>query len=1122
MKTKRLLSLFVGILCLSTALALPTKSGKLLQGYAIALSGEDIKYESHVPDVDQAKIVRTTKQSKPIEWQSQSIESNEVGTVTFAFITGVSNILPGKSSPSFDLYMENEKLLSFKITSDTHWEVKGEKQSEFAFEQYYKDSRDDRFGYTFLTIPAKYLPKNKAVSFKIVGAADGVNNWVMIFKSPVENSLKVVSTPTILKGSNKQVLKVFYSHLGKPSAIQLKYGDKVLKKQAQFGINSFEITVDPVQTVSKLDLTLINKQETLKQSVDLIPVKEWQVNFVQHTHTDIGYTRPQHEILSEHIRFIDYALDYCDLTDNYPEDAKFRWTCETAWSVSEYLRTRPKSQIDRLKKRIKEGRIEVTAMYFNYDELPGEQDLAFSLYPLKEFKKEGIPVQTAMQNDVNGIAWNFSELFPDLGVKYVVMGTHGHKALISFDKPTAFWWESPSGKKTLTYRAEHYNHGNFLQVEKGNFEMFEKRMLDYLNLLAEKQYPHRIASVQYSGYFTDNSPPSTAGSDMIRKWNEKYAFPKLRMAVASEFMETIEKEYGSDLQTYRAAWPDWWTDGFGSAAREAAIYRYAQSDVISNQISLSLAKVLGAEIPSTIKGEMDEANKALLFYGEHTFGFHGSIWDPFGKETMEQRSHKGAYAWESYRRSRPIGETALGLLQTYAPRYKDRAGIVVYNPLNWEYTGATTIYADHEVLPINKKTVIRDERGAEVKMQIVRSYADASYWTLWVDKAPALGSKSYTIEVLNEAPKSYAESKDEINVIENQWYRINLDLDKGVVKEWFDKELSRNLISADSEWKMGELIYERDDKRGALDMFKAGNFTRFSPTNVKYLGFYEGDIWDTYKFIGTSPAGMGEDNFTFELRVYKAVKQVNFTYRLKKKQVTDPEAVYVSFPFELTNGKIFFDVPGGTIEAGVDQIPGSTNDWNTVQNFASVRNANSQIVLGSKEIPLMQFGNINLGRFKAGATPETNHIFTWPMNNYWVTNFNADQHGEFEWTYYLTSSTDSSIEYATKFGWNNRIPLPNRVIPAGVSNNNKPIDNSILSIKPTTVLLVNMTPVENENAVILHLREIGGKDSMLDISSSFAKSLQVKECNPLGEELETPTKVNIKAWENKFVKVKLK
>ncbi|MBK7410025.1 MAG: hypothetical protein IPJ40_19425 [Saprospirales bacterium] len=100
-------------------------------------------------------------------------------------------------------------------------------------------------------------------------------------------------------------------------------------------------------------------------SVFVGAVAEWTIYLVQHSHTDIGYTRPQTEILPEHLRYIDYALDYCDQTDDYPDNAKFRWTCEASWAVREYLESRPETQIDRLLKRIKEGRIEVTRACFS-------------------------------------------------------------------------------------------------------------------------------------------------------------------------------------------------------------------------------------------------------------------------------------------------------------------------------------------------------------------------------------------------------------------------------------------------------------------------------------------------------------------------------------------------------------------------------------------------------------------------------------------------------------------------------------------------------------------------------------------------------------------------------------
>ena len=171
------------------------------------------------------------------------------------------------------------------------------------------------------------------------------------------------------------------------------------------GNNRILLTFPSVTKPSIVTLTvMIDENKAEKYAVTLVPPKKWQIYFVQHSHTDIGYTRPQSEILAEHMRYIDYALDYCDQTDALPDDAKFRWTCESAWVTREFLRSRPASQIERFKKRIAEGRIEVTGMYANMAEISDENVMYDFLQPLKEFNKLGIGVKTAMQNDVNGIA----------------------------------------------------------------------------------------------------------------------------------------------------------------------------------------------------------------------------------------------------------------------------------------------------------------------------------------------------------------------------------------------------------------------------------------------------------------------------------------------------------------------------------------------------------------------------------------------------------------------------------------------------------------------------------------------------------------------------------------------
>ena len=227
----------------------------------------------------------------------------------------------------------------------------------------------------------------------------------------------------------------------------------------------------------------------------VVPPRKWTVYLTQHTHTDIGYTRPQTEILPEHLRYIDYALDYCDATDSLPDDARFRWTCETSWAVRQYLSDRPAAQIARLKQRVREGRIEICGLLLNMSEIATENSLAALVRPVRAITEEfGIPIRTAMQNDVNGAGWCLPDYFNGIGIRYLSMGINKTRSLLPFDKPTCFWWESPSGKRVLAYRSDHYMTANFWGVEKGDAGLIQPKVAEYLTSLEQQPIsvrPHR-------------------------------------------------------------------------------------------------------------------------------------------------------------------------------------------------------------------------------------------------------------------------------------------------------------------------------------------------------------------------------------------------------------------------------------------------------------------------------------------------------------------------------------------------------------------------------------------------------------------------------------------------------
>ena len=903
--------------------------------------------------------------------------------------------------------------------------------------------------------------------------------WVTAVPASSE-SIRTRAVPALYRtaGGLKQEVQVIIEHQGVSTQATVNFNGQVKNIRLSEGENICSFELDEIKNEQQIPLSVSYAGDTHQSAVTVKPVRHWQVNMVQHTHTDIGYTRSQMEILAEHLRYIDYALDYCDATDQYPDDAKFRWTCEIAWAVSEYLKCRPAEQVARLKKRVKEGRIELATMYLNFDELPDEQTLAASLYPLKQFREAGLRAEVAMQNDVNGIGWCFSEYFADAGVKYVNMGTHGHRALICFDKPTVFWWESPSGKKILTYRAEHYNQGNFWGVETGDFNRFETRVLDYLDQMEAKDYPFDIVAAQHSGYFTDNAPPSTRSCEMVKRWNEKYEWPKMRTAVASELFKEVETNYADRIQTIRGAWPDWWTDGFGSAARETAASRKTQSDMITVEGMLSMAALEGDDYVSSTRDELRRIHENLLFYDEHTFGAAESIRDPHCENSQVQWAEKGSYVLEALKSTQMMYETAIGRLQGNLYR-SSRPVITFFNPAGWTRSALATVYIDFEIIPQDRAFRITDEDGKELDVQPLRSRMEGRYYAIWAENIPALGYKTYEI-ILEDGNAPVPAAPDfQDNIMENTWYRITFDTKKGGIASLIDKSSGKELVDTSSPWSLGGFIYESlEGDRHQMERKVFEKYSRHGLENVRFTGTAAGEVYNSVFYEGTSRGCDPEHGIRVEVKLFNHVKRIEISYSMKRLPETDPSGIYVAFPISMQESKLAFDVPGGVVNAGENQIPRTATAWNTVQNFVSARNGDSQIILSCDAVPLFMMGELLNDPYRLVHRHENAHVFSWVMNNYWTTNFRASQEGELTWTYAITTADGSSNSDASRFGWGNRIPVYARVIPASATANSNARSVSFLNHDVDNVLMTSCVPSRTEpDGVLINLRETDGKEA---------------------------------------------
>ena len=1098
----RKLNLILGILIFSIELlrsqSFISSDDFLINGYAKKISGLDFEYHSCIPGLRESFLVRALNGKDFVEWETEKIPSGikqKYATITWVAAIGSS---PGKAR--MDLNAGDNLNFEFYTDGRRSWEIPGADGSNLSFHSIMVDVNGDNHGYMVLRVPVNKLIAGLPLKIRVTGSQANLTSWYMPFKKEVKTGVTLNAFPAIMKKGNSEVQLVeagiFY--FGQKADAKIFADGKLLENVTlNFGYNTVNLGLPPVSKPSKIELKIIAGDFSVKNIVTLNPVKKWKISFIQHSHTDIGYTRSQTEILAEHLRYIDYALDYCDATDNYPENAKFRWTCEASWPVDEYLKCRPQSQIDRLLKRINEGRIEVTGMYFNFDEIPDEKILATSLKAVGRIKENGIPVKLAMQNDVNGIGWCMNDYFNEIGIKYLNMGTHGHRALICFDKPTMFWWESPSGQRILTFRAEHYMTGNtVLEIQSGDLNRFKNNLMNYLLGLDARKYPFDEMAIQHSGYLTDNSPPSSIASDLIKKWNATFVWPQLSTSTAESFFAGMEKIHSSDFPVIKGAWPDWWTDGFGASARETAASRIASSGLIANVAGLAMASAAGIKLPVDIDKKIDLADNALLFYTEHTAGYSESVREPYGQQTMEQRALKDSYAWEANRRTASIGEEAMGLLQSKFTREKEPS-LLVFNTLNWKRSGLTTVYIDHQIMPRGKTPGIFDREGNRIPVQALSHRSDGTTWALWMKDIPAFGYKKYIIRQLDD--KQSVSAKVKTTSLENKWYKITADPAKGTIISWFDKDLNIELIDPESEYKMGEFILEQLGNRSQMESRRLDDFKRSPLDSVWFDSYSEGEIWNTIKFFGESETSVNPKGYSFEIRLYNTEKRLDLACSVIKKSIIEPESFYVAFPVNITDGKHFLEVPGGIIEAGKDQIKGSSNDWYTLQNFTSVRNSSSQLVMGCAEMPLVQLGAINTGRYTAGALPQSTNFFSWPMNNYWVTNFNAEQRGGHTWTYYLTTSADNSPGFATRFGWGCRVPYLTRILPGEGTGDNYN-EGSFLKGWPENVILVSAEPSSDGKSLIIHLRETDGKEAALVIRDGITgKQLTTAEVDAAGK-----------------------
>jgi alpha-mannosidase len=920
-------------------------------------------------------------------------------------------------------------------------------------------------------------------------------------KTPAPLKLEVVATPFIARdgGGFQQMLRVTVDNPGEETRgeVRARLGSAEIRlplEKIQGGISEHPLFIPEVTADIAASFTLRAGRRTASVEKTLSPPRHWSIYLFHHSHTDIGYTELQTRIFKKHAEYLDDVVNYCRETEDYPDDAKFRWNIEISWALQNYMKHRPEKKVKELLDLVRQGRVEVGAWYlqlsdmFAHDELIRAVDFAAELG-----KKYGLPIRSAMNDDVTGWSWASPQVLSRAGVRYFATGINETRSRAPLRRPNAFYWESPDGSRILHWNGEHYLLANYAfrlheGVEKSS-PLVEKYLRD---LEARGDYPYDLIAFNVGARVTDNSPPGRKLSDIVRDWNERWAFPKLRLAVMREFFEAFEDKYGAKIPTHKLGWPDYWTDGIASSAFESGINRLAHSELLTAEKAGAVASVLdsGFTYPAA---ELREGQELSMFFDEHTWGAHNSIDNPDSELARGQWALKSGFAYKA----REIAQTLIRKnLEALAGRLQPpkEAGLIVFNPLSWSRTDVVRAVLPDSLIEKKQPFHLTDRRtGREDAFQ----FLDERTILFLARDVPSLGYVVFeispgagTVPAGAPVPEQGITATQNL-ALENDSYRLTVDPGTGGINSLFDKKLQAECVDGASPYTLDQYIYENPEggRKAVDDMGNRAAFKRWSPTSARVLAGMNGPIARSLRVEAEAP---GCRTIKSEIFLYDGINRVDLTNRLDKEDTRIPEAVYFSFPFKVDGGSFLFEIADGAMRPEVDQLPGTTRDWLTVQHWVEAANSERAVVWSPVEAPLVEFGDINTGKWLKKLDIRNSEVFSYAMNNYWMTNFKASQGGVVTFRYSITSRAGGSDSAKSgRFGWEVHTPLQTAWIPAESGGEETAASRSFLEVDSPNVVVQAVKMAEDGKGLIVRLREMAGQSTEARLKSVFLEGTGV-------------------------------
>ena len=831
--------------------------------------------------------------------------------------------------------------------------------------------------------------------------------------------------------------------------------------------------------------------------------RDWKIYVITHTHADIGYTGLIPEVERVWCQGMDQAI--------IAAGKGLKWTLEGSLLFDVYRRHRTPEKVAQLVQLIKEGKIEIASLYTNIEqENTAPEELVRSTFFANERLRRdyGIESKTAMLSDITGITWGLPRALAGSGTRYLLYGPGTYKELLGESTlPHLFYYASQDGSKVLmqlrTGKYRHYSSANIF-LDPNNMEKNVPELLKYYEGMGEK-YPYDAVMLQVA---FDNANPQVALADNIRLWNSKHASPVVHMATPSEFFRYIEEKYRAKIPTFSGDITSAWTDDPGIYAQATGMKRQAADAILSAEKFAVLDSMTGTDRPYP-KDDIERVYKDLLVYSDHTYGLstwgwehgplqqsRGLLFSPVWDQYKESWENKKEFAYRAASNANRLLGDALEALATKIPT--EGRSIAVFNSLSWPRTDAVRLLDRGVKLGRRAYEIVDGVTGEKVAYQALSEGGDPRYDTIvFVAKdVPALGYKVYKVVPAAAAPRA-PESGVKLagNVIENEFYKVEMDPATGAVSSILDKQLRRELVDRHGTDKVNQYIYHSltggdeaiyQEQQGTMDQgrvwtkdFKIATYT---PLAAHVEPGENGPAMKSLRAEIRMDQGPAPTEITQEVILYPGVKRIDFINRLHKASTLAKEEGYYAFPFDVPDFEMNCELPGAVFRPGKDQLSGSFTGFSGIEHWADVSNGDFGIAVATREIPAIEFGEIRTHEWSTEYSPSRSAFYFFLMNNTENTN-GAQWQGSESWRlgflelhFAVTSHAKGWREgNSTGFGWEHNSPLMARYIGGPQTGTLPAARASFSEGLPKNVMLQSLKQAEDGKGYVARFYETEGR-----------------------------------------------